>query len=101
MEAQNLETGVRCGIWAMPPTLLGGGCAVEGSESVLILVHNHKTDVQEHIGMHAVSVMQAELPGAAKKCGLRAGTQHEGKTKKELLWRSPLFKARNSTAVKA
>merc|ERR1719440_392519 len=55
VEAQSLETGLSCGTWAMPPTLMGAGCGLKGSisqgvQSILISVRNRKTDMQEHIG---------------------------------------------------
>lgn len=69
--AQNLKTGASCGIWTMPPTLMGAGCGVHGSESILILVRNTQTHTGAQVGVHAaVSVMEAQLPGAAASCGM-------------------------------
>merc|ERR1712216_549011 len=69
--AQNLETGASCGIWTMPPTLMGAGCGVHGSKSILILVRNTQTHTGAQVGVHtAVSIMEAQLPGAAASCGM-------------------------------
>jgi len=86
VEAQDLKTGLSCGVWAMPPTLMGAGCGVRGMKSILILVRNRKDDVQKHIGMNTVSVMEARLPGAQSACGIK----DQAETEETLPWSSGL-----------
>lgn len=38
LEAQDYQTGTPCGVWQLPKSLIGAGCAVNGSTSVLVLV---------------------------------------------------------------
>lgn len=64
VEARNLQTGASCGMWTMPPELMGAGCGVHGKESILTLVRNKEPREG------AVSIMEARLPGAAASCGL-------------------------------
>lgn len=74
VEAQNLETGTSCGIWTMPPTLMGAGCGMQGSGSILMLVRNPVR------GQAAVSIMEAQLPGVAASCGM---SSEDGRAKEE------------------
>lgn len=86
---QNLETGERCGVWGMPPTLMGAGCGLQASESILVLVRNRQADMQDSLGRHAVSLMQARLPGAGDSCGWGKGDG--SKAGGTLHWPSPIF----------
>merc|ERR1712086_352504 len=70
VEARNLQTGISCGIWTMPPELMGAGCGVHGKESILILVRNLEPRSMHMSGEAAVSIMEARLPGEAASCGL-------------------------------
>lgn len=38
LEAQDYQTGKLCGVWQLPSSLIGAGCAVNGGTSVLVLV---------------------------------------------------------------
>jgi hypothetical protein len=69
VEAQNLDTGVNCGTWGLPPTLMGAGCGMPGSDSILVLVRNVMSEHRKAKGFNPVSLMEARLPGAEKTCG--------------------------------
>lgn len=51
VQVQNLKTGKQCGVWEMPPAILGAGCAVHAGEILKLLV---RLDDK-------VRLMQAEL----------------------------------------
>lgn len=67
VEAKNLNTGEPCGDWAMPGTLMGAGCGMQGSDSILVLARTPENEKQK--GSSPVSVMWARLPGAESQCG--------------------------------
>merc|ERR1711990_1216101 len=72
--AQNLDTGVPCGTWGLPPSVMGAGCGMEGSDSILILVRGVMSQHRQSKGYNPVSLMQARLPGAEEKCGATGQT---------------------------
>eukprot|EP00747_Dinoflagellata_sp_TGD_P007908 gnl/TRDRNA2_/TRDRNA2_117547_c0_seq1.p1 gnl/TRDRNA2_/TRDRNA2_117547_c0~~gnl/TRDRNA2_/TRDRNA2_117547_c0_seq1.p1 ORF type:complete len:268 (-),score=30.49 gnl/TRDRNA2_/TRDRNA2_117547_c0_seq1:154-957(-) len=60
VETQDYSTGRRCGLWKLPPGLLGGGCAENDGSSLLLLVDAHATDGQD--SGPGVNLMRAVLP---------------------------------------
>mmetsp|Transcript_66455 Transcript_66455/g.105069 ORF Transcript_66455/g.105069 Transcript_66455/m.105069 type:complete len:715 (-) Transcript_66455:145-2289(-) len=69
VEAINLETGESCGTWAMPGTLMGAGCGMQGSDSILVLARQSESEGSRPKGVSPVNVMWARLPGAEEQCG--------------------------------